>query len=92
MIDDRLKYEDFEDFCKRAKELRDLYAINDRTPSFLMKQYQDYIFSHYYGKRYTNMINSICWAWILSTTYEEVPINDLYCVLGKYRRSKGNGK
>lgn len=82
-----LEYQDFYEFCERANELRDLYAIKSDTPSFLMFKYRDYIYSHDYKSRYSETINNMCWTWLLSTTYEEMNINDLYSLLGIVKNS-----
>lgn len=82
---DKMKWETFTDFVNRAYELRDLYCIKDNTPSFLMDKYRDYVYSHKYYRN-SEAINNICWNWLLSNAYEDMPINDLYSMLGNYKR------
>lgn len=81
---EEMKYETFKEFIERAYELRELYNIREDTPSFLMKTYRDYIYSHKYP-RLTEVINNICWDWLLSNCYEEVEINSLYCIYGQVK-------
>ena len=86
MIDKRLQYNSFTEFCNRAKELRGLYAIKENTNPFLLEKYRDYVYSHRYNSRYEEAINNICWDWLLSNCYEEVNINDLYSMLGQIKK------
>ena len=88
MIENKLRYETFTEFCNRAYELRELYCIQDDTPPFLMELYREYIYSHKYHKRYEEAINNLCWEWLLSNCYEEVNINDLYSMLGQIKKGK----
>lgn len=88
MISEAMMYEDYEDFCKRAVELKKAYAIRSSTPFFLIGIYRDYIYSHKEGTRYDETLNNKCFEWILSTTYEPMDINDLYSMLGQIRRGK----
>lgn len=87
MIADNMKWETFSEFCNRANELRELYQIRVDTPSFLLKEYRDYIYTHDYG-RYSDLVNGKCWEWLLSNVYEPMSKNDLYSVLGLMRKGR----
>lgn len=90
MISEAMMYEDYEDFCKRADELKKAYAIRSSTPFFLIGIYRDYIYSHKQGTRFDETLNNKCFEWILSTTYEPMDKNDLYSMLGQIRRGNGH--
>lgn len=88
MIKKEMKYQTFTEFCDRAYELRELYAIDDDTTPFLMDIYRAYVFSHNFDKRLGNAANELCWDWLLSSYYDEMDINDLYSMLGQIKKGK----
>lgn len=88
MIKKEMKYDTFTEFVNRAEELREMYAIRDNTPSFLMDEYRNYVYSHVFKSRYEDAINNLCWDWLLSNCYDDVSINDLYSMLGQIKKGK----
>ena len=88
MINKKMSYETFTEFCERAYELRELYDIQDDTPPFLMDIYRAYVYSHNFSERYGDSANDLCWDWLLSNCYDEIDMNDLYSMLGNIKRGK----
>jgi len=85
----RLRFKTFIDFCDRADELRDTFAVLNEYDFLDVRTYKKYIYNQH---KFSNiperdmMLKDKCWTWLLSYKYEPMSKNDLYSVLGYIKK------
>lgn len=88
-MDEKLMFETFEDFCKRANDILHTFEkeLNKKTISIV--EYKKYIYENHKfsdNRERDMMAKDKCWNWIMSYKYEPMSKNDLYCVLGQMKK------
>ena len=83
-----LQFETFEEFCERADEI--LYVYTRYKKQIKLVEYKEYIYSKklHENKKLDNAMKDKCFEWIMSLDYDDISINDLYSLLGLYRKGK----
>ena len=81
-----LKFSTFEDFCNRADKI--IYTYMKYKKDIDLKAYKEYIYSKKLcsNERLDNAMKDKCFEWIISYEYEDITLNDLYALLGLYKK------
>lgn len=86
---EKLKFKTFTEFCERADEIKDIFAIMVETKLIKLINYKNYI---YYDHKFSEfesrdmLIKDKIWEWVMSYKYEFMNKNDLYSVLGQCKK------
>ena len=83
-----LEFSTFEEFCNNADEI--LYTYTKHKKVINLKEYKKYIYSKKLcdDPKMDNAMKEKCFEWILSFEYDDISKNDLYSLLGKYKKGK----
>ena len=84
----RLKFGSFNEFCDRAKDIKEIFGFCIDNKIITIKEYKNYLYKEH---RFCNsddkdlLIKDKCWLWLMSYKYEPMDINDLYSLLGQFK-------
>lgn len=85
-----LYFKTFNEFCKRAYEIRLIFLIEIKLHNITYAEYRDYIYDNHFfsnNKNINETIKEKCWEWCLSLEYEPMQFYDLKIL--KYKIPKG---
>lgn len=88
---EKLKFETFGEFCRRADEILEYFKIAMMYPTFSMLEYKNYIYKqHKFSNNKERDIGAKdkCWEWLMTYKYEDMNKNDLYSYLGQIRKDR----
>ena len=81
----KLRFKSFMEFCDRADELRETFALLNEYRKININNYKRYLYRcHKFSENRQRdiMIKDKCWTWLLSYKYEPMTKSDLFSVLG----------
>ena len=85
----RVKFDSFNEFCERARDIREVFGFLIDNRIITLKEYKIYLYrEHKFSNKEERdlLIKDKCWLWLMSYKYEPMEINDLYSLLGQVKK------